>query len=847
MDIRCERCLTEYEFDAEALPEAGLPVKCTQCGHVFRVRRGMGTLPLPQVTLRRAGTVIAVAPDLTTVGQWITERRLLADDEFSLAGSPFRRLADAADFSRLFPPKPGSLAAAARPAEGDTQRVADPYAGEGAAPGETLQFRVPAELADAARRAIGAPPVTPSRVPVMAPPAPAAVQVPRAEPTAMVPSTTVQVPSPLLPESAAVAPAPTVLENAPIAPVQPVARVDDSADEGPRLRVPVRAVDPLPSFVPVPEVPAAPFPATLDPSEDLVRTSEGPLLKLPPGTASDQWSSRTDPGSPVGRAQAVTDQAYVEVTPPAFDPSQQVTDPPMARAEEPSRPAPSSSLAQTAVGYEAPVAPQGFSAPEDEDPALAQYLAGRRSTTRRNLLVGVVLLGAAGAGAWFFLGRQAAPSGPPAAATSAFEASLADYQSGDPARFGAALESLQRALSAAGEAPYGEAQARLASLHAAWAESLRLSEKIQLAQAKARAGQPDAEAAAADAKSSAADAVRHEEAGCNASVAALQASPEAAFAHRARFDCLASTGKLDQARTHVERFASDEETESRAFAAWAATLATDDAAAGTARLADFVTSGAPFARAGLWLALARERQGDVAGASEAMRKFAAAAPGHSGAQLWLSNATAEAKKPDAAAKAVEPAKAVVPAAAPAKPEPPAPSAAKPPAPPAPPVAPPKPPPPPAPPAVAKAPAAPPAAPVPPAAPKGPVDTDKLMDQANSLLINAASGKKGVELSRKALALCEQIIAVKPNHAEALYGKGVALLNLERLDDGIVALKQALAVNPRLSDAMFVLADAYRSKGQTKEALVWYRKYIDVMPTGPDASAARTMIQTLEGR
>src|SRR2546422_756490 len=39
MDVRCERCNTEYEFDEAKVTEAGVTVKCANCGNLFKVRR----------------------------------------------------------------------------------------------------------------------------------------------------------------------------------------------------------------------------------------------------------------------------------------------------------------------------------------------------------------------------------------------------------------------------------------------------------------------------------------------------------------------------------------------------------------------------------------------------------------------------------------------------------------------------------------------------------------------------------------------------------------------------------------------------------------------------------------
>ena len=37
MDVRCDQCNSEYEFDEARIPPDGLPVKCSSCSHVFRV------------------------------------------------------------------------------------------------------------------------------------------------------------------------------------------------------------------------------------------------------------------------------------------------------------------------------------------------------------------------------------------------------------------------------------------------------------------------------------------------------------------------------------------------------------------------------------------------------------------------------------------------------------------------------------------------------------------------------------------------------------------------------------------------------------------------------------------
>ena len=55
MDVRCEKCQTEYELDEARLKPGGVTVKCTNCGHMFKIRKRTNTnVGVP--------TVVAPAP-----------------------------------------------------------------------------------------------------------------------------------------------------------------------------------------------------------------------------------------------------------------------------------------------------------------------------------------------------------------------------------------------------------------------------------------------------------------------------------------------------------------------------------------------------------------------------------------------------------------------------------------------------------------------------------------------------------------------------------------------------------------------------------------------------------------
>src|ERR1700759_4975585 len=59
MDVRCEKCQTEYELDEARLKPGGVTVKCTNCGHMFKIRKRSNT---------NAGTPVPQQPTLAGMG-----------------------------------------------------------------------------------------------------------------------------------------------------------------------------------------------------------------------------------------------------------------------------------------------------------------------------------------------------------------------------------------------------------------------------------------------------------------------------------------------------------------------------------------------------------------------------------------------------------------------------------------------------------------------------------------------------------------------------------------------------------------------------------------------------------
>jgi predicted Zn finger-like uncharacterized protein len=128
MDVRCERCSTEYEFDEDRITDAGVAVRCTHCDHVFMVKKVAVTAPMPAGTgsdsaaawpstrvppkapsdrprewkVRQANGNLITFKELTTLQKWIVERKLNRDDEITLTGESWKRLGNIAELASFF-------------------------------------------------------------------------------------------------------------------------------------------------------------------------------------------------------------------------------------------------------------------------------------------------------------------------------------------------------------------------------------------------------------------------------------------------------------------------------------------------------------------------------------------------------------------------------------------------------------------------------------------------------------------------------------------------------------------------------------------------------------------------
>ncbi len=99
MDVRCEKCNTEYELDEARLKPGGVTVKCTNCGHMFKIRK-------------RSPTNVGAAVETTRQAPRPVARNEGSTDEPTRTGRPAPRADEPA------PPRPTAPAPAPAPRPG---------------------------------------------------------------------------------------------------------------------------------------------------------------------------------------------------------------------------------------------------------------------------------------------------------------------------------------------------------------------------------------------------------------------------------------------------------------------------------------------------------------------------------------------------------------------------------------------------------------------------------------------------------------------------------------------------------------------------------------------------------
>ncbi|MGE0868954.1 MAG: tetratricopeptide repeat protein [Kofleriaceae bacterium] len=132
MDVRCEKCQTEYELDEARLKPGGVTVKCTNCGHMFKIRKRTITnvgvpspsgpkLPRPDSVIGDMRTVDTgpaqperqwlirlengeqkSCRELAALQQWIVAGIVTRESLISRTGKTWKRLGDINELAQYF-------------------------------------------------------------------------------------------------------------------------------------------------------------------------------------------------------------------------------------------------------------------------------------------------------------------------------------------------------------------------------------------------------------------------------------------------------------------------------------------------------------------------------------------------------------------------------------------------------------------------------------------------------------------------------------------------------------------------------------------------------------------------
>ncbi|RYZ07092.1 MAG: tetratricopeptide repeat protein [Myxococcales bacterium] len=112
MDVRCNRCGTEYEFDDALISERGTTVKCTNCGLQFKVYPSHHSGGPERWVVRTAQGRELVFNSLRELQRGIADRKVGPSDLLSRGQNPARPLSSIAELEPFFQSSLGKAAAA---------------------------------------------------------------------------------------------------------------------------------------------------------------------------------------------------------------------------------------------------------------------------------------------------------------------------------------------------------------------------------------------------------------------------------------------------------------------------------------------------------------------------------------------------------------------------------------------------------------------------------------------------------------------------------------------------------------------------------------------------------------
>jgi predicted Zn finger-like uncharacterized protein len=800
MDIRCDRCGTEYELDEAQVPDAGIAIKCATCEHVFTVTKP--THPPVTVRIVRDGvTSHLTIPDEDTLVQWIGEGRLLRSDVISFDGASWTALGDVPEIAGGFGPVvPAPVPSPVPPVLSQFEQtpllggIAIPPAPAPAPAANFPALSLPADL-----------------------PTPAATKPPT---SSMLDATTPDLPKvslpigaggPALPKLSLPAdPSTPKFESRGRASAAPPPRdsgrkgTDSSASLG-KLNRPVEGAPPTPGA----GLQAPAFPSLSLPSDT--------AQSIPPVSAPRTSARETAPVSAATRPSTPP----VKPTPPPVkaEPAkaERTTVPPEPR----SKPAPPPTARPSTP-------PRQDRKPErkveDTDTEIAAFQQqGKGGRIAATVLVTLAVIGGAGYSVFWFSKNHLPPE-----AKVPYEKGRTLYLNDVRSSFAEADADYEQALKIAGSAPFADAWGARAELQAAWAEQFLnkwkpLSDLAAQKQKTAKAADnkelmKEANAVATLASAVGAELKDHQQKVEDYARKALDLDKFNVPASRALiqyfYPLSDDVEKAQKEATRLKEILKGKPVDGETRAVFALVDGSDAKQARGAEdaLKGVLQNDPQIVHAWSWLAAVHKQEGNIAAAVSDLEALEKMAPGHQGATEALVALKPGSVKPEEAKPLIartdekptkpQPAQETKPAGAKPPPE----KATDP----------------------AKT----------PDAALAYIDVDKLVETGNKFL---DKGKNA-----KALATFDKVLAAKPTVVDALFGRALALASLNKTDSAIAAYRKTLEVSPKFGDAMLGLAEALKKKGQNREAVRFYKQYLDAGPKDKDSIAvAKANIEALK--
>src|SRR5215472_14399695 len=127
MDVQCERCKTEYEFDDALVSARGTTVKCTNCGFQFKIRPTGPAAEAERWVVDTTGGQRYVFTSLRELQKAITNRQVGRGDTLTRGNASPRTLAAIAELDPFFENSGARPAPIPGPRDGGGGAVAEAF------------------------------------------------------------------------------------------------------------------------------------------------------------------------------------------------------------------------------------------------------------------------------------------------------------------------------------------------------------------------------------------------------------------------------------------------------------------------------------------------------------------------------------------------------------------------------------------------------------------------------------------------------------------------------------------------------------------------------------------------